>query len=340
MVRALSFSWLLLIASCGDTPPAEDAAPDPADAPTHAPADATGTPDAPDSDAPSAFDELCRCLLDRPDGRFHLDGPEVTGTTPTTLPEVSGIVTSRFDDDVFWAHNDSGHAAELFAIAANGDTLARVAFPTLRNRDWEELARGPCDDDDRDRACLYIGDVGDNASAYASVFVHRWREPDPRGAPTSADDVESAELVFPDGARDTEAFVVDDHGVLWLLTKRPPIGHIRVYSAPFRPGEATTLTFHEEIPLSRVERIASVSMFTAADLHPRCGALIGRYYGGAFFAFVDPLRLETLAERDLHSVPTGAERQGEAIAWTSDGYWHVGEATGAPIQRFRCRPAD
>lgn len=337
--------WLvlsLLLTACGGSSPTEDATSDDdaaerTDAPIDAPMDTVADATDPTADA---IDQLCRCLLEQPEGRFALEGPEVTGRLPATLPEASGMITSRFDDAVFWAHNDSGHDAELFAVAANGDTLARVAFPSIRNRDWEDLARGPCDADDRERACLYIGDVGDNASVYESVFVHRWREPDPRGAPTSVPEVESAELVFPDGARDTEALVVTDDGVLWFLTKRPPIGHIRIYSAPFRPGEVTTLVFHEEVPLARVARFASVSMFTAADLHPRCGALLGRYYGGAFFAFVDPLRVETLVERDLHVVPSGPERQGEAIAWTSDGYWHFGEEVGAPIQRFRCHATE
>ena len=288
---------------------------------------------------------LCACLLGEEaaaDRRYTLAGPEITGRLPSSIPEASGMITSRHHPDVFWTHNDSGHRAELYALSEDGTLLATVAFPTLRNRDWEDIARGPCEGDEARDGCLYIGDIGDNRSVYESVLVHRWRELDPRTLPPTlsveADDVETAELVFPDGARDTEALIVDPQGRLWFLTKRPPTGHFRVYSAPFRPGERTTLTFHHQIPLSRSSLVGRLSMFTAADLHPRCNALIGRYYGGGFLALLDRLDPDAIDEATLHSIPTGSERQGEAIAFTHDGYWHVGEADAAPIYRFRCTP--
>ncbi len=289
-----------------------------------------------DGSAGGYVDALCSCLLGR-DGSYALRGPEVTGALPAAIPEASGMVTSRFSEEIFWTHNDSGHAAELFAVHDDGTLLARVEL-SVDARDWEDLAAGPCDAADEARSCLYVGDFGDNELRASTVRVHRVREPDPRDAPRRIERVETMELRFPDGARDTEAMVVDTRGRVWLLTKRPPNGHFRLYTAPFVAGARRALESHGEVSLAPLGMIASVSMFTAADLHPRCGALIGTYYGGALGMRVDPARPESAATSSLHALPVGRGLQNEAIAFTADGYRHAIEGERAAIQRFRCTP--
>lgn len=326
-----SLWWVVVAMGCGGGPPPDAGAFDAssADAPQDAPTAADATRDTnEDADEDAAVDRLCGCLVGV-EGRYTLT-LDTTGALPDTLTELSGLVTSRFDDSIFWAHDDSGGAAALYAIDDDGRLRAALPLP-VNNRDWEELARGPCDDTDVDRSCLYVGDVGDNDSVYPSVRVHRVREPDPREPLLGDALVESMELTFPDGARDTEAFVVDDDGTLVFLTKRPPIGHFRVYTARFVPGTTATLTFHDEIALGRANR---ASMFTAADFAPSCDALLGRHYLGAFVTFAS--NLTRLDEHALHPVPVERERQGEAIGFTADGYRHVGEGSRAPIHRWRC----
>src|SRR5688500_7126733 len=39
------------------------------------------------------------------------------------LTEISGVAMSKKNPGVLWVHNDSGHAAELFALAEDGHTL-------------------------------------------------------------------------------------------------------------------------------------------------------------------------------------------------------------------------
>jgi hypothetical protein len=295
----------------------------------------------------AAVDAFCACLTET-EGRFELVGT-VTGRLPREIPEASGMVTSRFDDAVLWTHNDSGHDAVLFAVHEDGTLLARLELTSargrLRNRDFEDLAAGPCDARDNARSCLYVGDFGDNELNAPSVHVHRLREPDPtsrRAQPptdprsaTSVARVETMELTFPDGARDTEAMVVDDHGTVWLLTKRPPNGRFRLYSAPFRASSRATLTFHGEVSLAPLGMIASLSMFTAADLHPRCG-LVGAYYGGAFAMRVEAANVAAAVGSELVPIPTGRGLQNETVAFTADGYRHAMEGESAPIHRFRC----
>ncbi|MEZ4251533.1 MAG: hypothetical protein R3B99_25245 [Polyangiales bacterium] len=260
-----------------------------------------------------------------------------TGTLPPEIPEASGMVTSRFDDAIFWTHNDSGHAAELFAVHEDGTLVARVALDVTA-LDLEDLAAGPCGRDDDERACLYVGDFGDNDQQRASVRVHRLREPDPRVAVPMRSAVESMELAYPDGAHDTEAMVVDVAGEVWLFTKRPPHGRFRLYSAPFRPGERVTLTARGEVSLRPLGMLAGMSLFTAADLHPRCGVMVGAYYRGMLAARVDPANLGGLVDAPLEAFPAGHEVQNETVAFTRDGYRFVAEGVGASIQRFRCWP--
>ncbi|MCU0673954.1 MAG: hypothetical protein MUE69_14310 [Myxococcota bacterium] len=330
--------WVLVVVACGGGGATPDAGTfDAADATLDAPVAPTDA--ARDADEDSAVDRLCGCLRGA-EGSYTLT-LDTTGALPDVLTELSGLVTSRFDDTIFWAHDDSGGEAALYAIGDDGSLRATLPLP-VDNRDWEELARGPCDDTDLDRSCLYVGDVGDNDSVYPSVRVHRVREPDPREPIRDEAVVESMELTFPDGARDTEAFVVDDDGTLVLLTKRPPIGHFRVYTARFVPGTTATSIFHDEIALGPANR---ASMFTAADFlaesagsaadfAPSCEVLLGRHYLGAFVTFASDLT--RLDEEALHPVPVERERQGEAIGFTADGYRHVGEGSRAPIHRWRC----
>jgi hypothetical protein len=59
---------------------------------------------------------------------------------PTTylpeLPEASGIAISRRYPGVLWSHNDSGHAAMLFALGTNGAIRARIARDSASCDAW------------------------------------------------------------------------------------------------------------------------------------------------------------------------------------------------------------
>jgi hypothetical protein len=87
------------------------------------------------------------------------------------LREVSGIAQSRRHPGVFWVHNDSGNAPELFAVKRNGALVAgfRVAVPNI---DWEDIATD-------DAGHLYIGEIGNNGGALPLRAIYRVDEPDP-----------------------------------------------------------------------------------------------------------------------------------------------------------------
>lgn len=141
-------------------------------------------------------------------------GPCVIAGASASLPEIhesSGLAIGRRSRDVIWSHNDSGNAAVLFALDAEGALRGRVRLP-VRTRDWEDLSAAACPDGD----CLFIGDIGDNALQRPYVDIYRVPEPAPSDT-TTAQPVRFA-AVYPDGPHNAEAMFVVGDG-LFIITK-------------------------------------------------------------------------------------------------------------------------
>ena len=76
-----------------------------------------------------------------------------------TLLESSGLAVSATHPGVLWTHNDGGSVAQVLAVDPSGSTVATVTLAGIDPYDPEALAPGT---DDRGRAALYLGDIGDN----------------------------------------------------------------------------------------------------------------------------------------------------------------------------------
>jgi hypothetical protein len=166
---------------------------------------------------------------------------------PREIHESSGVVASPTHPGVFWTHNDSGGHPQLFAVDGEGALLGRVAVPGARNRDWEDLAVGPCDDGH----CLYIGDVGDNREARTDPAIYRVPEPAPDDHSTAPAD--RFPVRFPHGPRDVEAIYLLPGERLFLVTKGRN-HRVEVYRVPApldRPGEP--------LELERIQRLTRIS---------------------------------------------------------------------------------
>jgi hypothetical protein len=131
-------------------------------------------------------------------------GPCVVVGAPAALPEVqesSGLAVSRRTPGVLWTHNDSGHAAVLFALDTAGAVIGRVRVP-IRTRDWEDISAARCAASD----CLYIADIGDNRAARPRVSIYRVPEPAPGDAETAPPEAFTA--AYADGPHNAEAMFV------------------------------------------------------------------------------------------------------------------------------------
>jgi hypothetical protein len=276
-----------------------------------------------------------------PDQSAAEESPQTvrTGTFRNpALTESSGAAVSPTQPGVVWTLNDSGNEPWLFATDTAGANLGAFRVRGAENRDWEDLAFGPCPTG----SCLYISDTGDNAGRRPWVTLYRVAEPAvmPSGPARPAATARAEALVFryPDGRHDVEAFYVDPSGDVYLVTKG-----LRSAPALYRiPARAWT----DRAP-AVAEAIGPVALAG--------GAALGRWVTGASLS-PDGERVAVRTYRDIFIFPreriglgprsttvcdiAGLEAQGEGIAWldertlvlTSEG------ALGAPgtIAVVRC----
>ncbi len=150
--------------------------------------------------------------------------PEVherTGYLPSSLRESSGVAVSRRHEGVLWSHNDSNHENRLYAINLQGVELATFRVRDAENRDWEDIAIGPCPR--RNGDCLYIADTGDNLHRRETVSIYVIPEPEisssERGLLRDTEQIQKIDLRYEDGPQDVEAIAVGPRGEILLVTK-------------------------------------------------------------------------------------------------------------------------
>jgi hypothetical protein len=254
--------------------------------------------------------------------------PVAQGTTPTTLPEISGIVASRTHPGVFWVENDSGNPAEIYAVSATGTLLATISLTGATNRDWEDLALAPgaAGDD------LYVTDFGDNAArdslgamGRASIVLYRLPEPDP-GAGDQAIAPEAITLHYPTIPHDCEAvFVEPTTRDLWVISKENAApGHVFVARAPLADG-------------AMLEEMGTLdlSLATAADITRDGTEIVVRNYGTVRVYDVLPAGIPaSLASTTFTTASTGSAA--EAICFDADDtdLWTIAEGAGATLFRI------
>lgn len=251
---------------------------------------------------------------------------------PPEVRESSGLAASRRHPGVLWTHNDSGGDPVLFAVDSTGAPLGTVRVTGAENRDWEDVAAGPCPAGE----CLYVGDVGDNDGDRPEVQVYRVPEPAPGDAAVAA---ERMALRYPGGPQDAEALFVLPSGELFVATKGTH-GPVALYRAPagFTPGATLTL-----------ERVAGLTGDAAGRLDRVTGAsaspdgrwvAVRTYTGLHLFRSEDLTGGGTPASERFELAPL-EEPQGEAVALRADGtVFLTSEASGrsepAVLSRLAC----
>ncbi|MCB9554943.1 MAG: hypothetical protein H6707_02490 [Deltaproteobacteria bacterium] len=258
------------------------------------------------------------------------------------LDEASGIVASAKNPGVFWAHNDAGNAAELFAFNRSGELLARYALAGVVGIDIEDLALGPSEDGLAED--LFIADIGDNDLLRGTVVVYRFAEPIVKSdqAPITASLAPLAEYVlrYPDGAHDAETLIVDPvRGDLLIATKtKQAPAKLFVSTAPLDPLNARLLVLAGSLAIGQPPLEASDRRLTAGDA--RDNQIILRTYSGAFLWRSDGVPLaEALTTTRPCALPVDDAPQGEAIALdpAGAGYFTISEALRATLYHYQWR---
>lgn len=223
------------------------------------------------------------------------------------LGELSGIAASRHPG-VFWTHNDSGDEPALYAIDSAGRDRGSRRVAGAVNRDWEDMAAGPCVV--APGRCLYLADIGDNSGRRTSVVVYRAPEPTaPLAGDTVLELLDSIVLRYPDRPHNAEALAITADGLL-LLTTKDLRGPARVFVAP--AGS------HESVLQSRCDLAMRVEPFagrivTGMAVSPDDRLLVVRTYV-SLHLFRNDGACSPLTGLGGVAVPV-VEAQGEAVTF-------------------------
>ena len=213
------------------------------------------------------------------------------------IQESSGLAGSRRHPEVLWTHNDSGDGPRLYAVGADGRTLATLTLAGVQARDWEAMAAGR---DDRGRPALFVGDIGDNLDAWPEVAVYRVTEPARLGDATVAS--ARYRLRYADGPRNAEALLVDPRSNrLYVATKEPDGGGL--YRAPARLRTDQVNVLHRVAPVP--------PLVTDGAFAPDGRSFVLRDYQSAY--------VYTARGRRVGELPLPPQYQGESLTVAADG---------------------
>lgn len=258
------------------------------------------------------------------------------------IVEASGLAASRRHPGLYYTHNDSGGAAEVYLVGDDGRTRLTIVLDGAENVDWEDIAIAPGQAGDRD---VCVADIGDNKARRREIAVYRFPEPATLGSddgarappdhapgqhPTMRVKPDRFRLRYPDGAYDAESFAVHPQtGDGYILTKTLD-GRPRVYKlpAPWAPRESAPGVGHDLIVLTylgllQIDAQPAPACLTAADISPDGRRLVARSYVCGWewrlAEAVPRAEFDRIFRSDPRMIRLASEPQGEAIAYTPDG---------------------
>ncbi len=332
-MRALPSLLVILAAGCSSTPAALDASPD-----------RSRDLVAADASARDARAELA--LADRgSDGAAGCPAfaaaAKAGSLAAPEIDEASGLIASRKNAGVLWAHNDSGDKPRLFAFTPEGTHLGIYTLAGAKAEDWEDMASGP--GPTAGAQYLYLGDIGDNAKARPNVTVYRVLEPTVSASQAPADvtltGVEALVFTYPDGAQNAETLLVDPVSGDLAIVSKDASGTSKVYwsAAPQDATAPRALTVVATLELGKGALAHLGALSTGGDVSPDGSELIVRgYVGAALFRRPAGSPLHQAFASPPCKVPLAVELQGEALSFAAQGggYYTVSEGKNPPLYVF------
>ncbi len=257
--------------------------------------------------------------------------------TDAAIIEASGLASSRTNPGVLWVHNDSGNAADLFALNTRGKLLGSYHLKDGSCIDWEDITIGPGPTATQDY--LYIADAGTNRNPRPEIVLRRMLEPrvDPRmQARLAPIDAESFRITYPDeSVYDAETLMADPRdGSLYIVTKSKS-GMSRVFRTPAPAVGATELTLRPVTTLRFGDTGERGSpRATGGDISRDGSLVLIKTYTHAYLW----RRGEGQSVKDALAAspcvaPLKREPQGESLAFAADGsgYFTLSEGASQPL---------
>lgn len=240
--------------------------------------------------------------------------PEIVLNDPR-ITESSGLAVSGEHPDLAYTVNDSGNAAEVFAIDLTSGDVVGVTTVRASFRDVEALAL-------RD-GTLWIADVGDNLAQRDDTALYAIDEP---GRTSRTVEARRFPVSLTGGPADVEALLAQPGtDRLFLVTKS--LAAAEVLSASESDLDQDRVTTFEPVGAGLPPLV------TDGSFSPDGSRVALLSYG--FLSTVDPSDWSVAGQQDLPLVA-----QTETIAFVGDDVVLVGsEGSNSPLHRVTLQPA-
>jgi hypothetical protein len=257
--------------------------------------------------------------------------PQLVAPLPEALNEASGVAFSRRHPGVLWVHNDSGEPI-VFALDTLGNLLARITV-AAPNRDWEDIAVGPCGDQD----CLFVAAIGDNPQNRTDRVIYRFPEPALDASQVTPTDTFRYRL--PTGPQDAEAFFVLPDERMFLISKGRR-GPITLFAFP--PASADSLVTLQALQQLTSGLVQLPEMVTAAGATPDGRVIVIRSYSALQLYTFDGARLAPLLDSTGLDLQPLREFQGEGVDINAQGTVYLVSEKGLedqrpPLSKVQCK---
>lgn len=251
---------------------------------------------------------LDRCVL------FN-ETPQVNVTVRQDYQELSGVAPSHVYPGLLYVHEDSGNSNEVYVTAADGRNAGKLVLQGLSNRDWEDIATGP--GPEKDKRYIYVAEIGDNNSAYPSIFIYRFPEPDLSAANAATviniTAIDKIELQYPEGPVNAESLLLDPLTKdLYIATKQSGRSTLYVARYPQSVTSKTTLVALDKLPFD---------LLTAGDISADGTEILLRNTGQIWYwkRQAGETIAATLLRKPQDAPYARNERQGEGMCFAFDG---------------------
>jgi hypothetical protein len=255
--------------------------------------------------------------------------PSAVGTLPMGMLEASGVAASSANPGVVWVIQDSGHEAVVYGLDIDGSVLTTVTVAGATNRDWEDVAVGPCDEG----VCVWVADIGDNDRVRTDAALYRFVEPElgVAAAESMVVDAVRVPVMYPEGPQNAESLAVTPDGRAVIVTKRED-GSADVFRV-----EGAGLAALGRIDVS-ADGDLSPGQATAADLWPDGSRMLVRTYGHAFEFDLGEGGVDDVSAAARSELPAFYQPQVEAMAYDPAlrGVWQTSEGEGQALVFAGC----
>ncbi|MDF2454258.1 MAG: hypothetical protein K0R51_251, partial [Cytophagaceae bacterium] len=201
--------------------------------------------------------------------RDHEHRIERVASLDARVKECSGMA---YDKGALWTLGDSGTPPELYGLDSNGTCVEVVTHPSLRNKDWEELAV------DTKSHRFFIGDIGNNSNQRKDLQIYVL---DSNRQVSILPVTYALQEAFPPNKKlrnfDCEAMVYANDS-LFLFSKNRGLPVVNWYTMPTRAqGES----------LMPRRQVFMKGMLTGAAYHEASGQLVLLAYGKLYWFKVE-----------------------------------------------------